>query len=272
MEIKSLAHTHQSVIYQCFKLIFTNYILPLELDEEMTMKRWKLAGVDYTLSYGMFDKGECVGIILHLKNERTLHNFATGIIPAYRGRHLISEIYQHIEKEIFDFDYYSLEVIKHNDKALRLYQNLNFKISRELISFEGTLSIPQILDRNHTYIVEPVKDSKRLSLFQFSKPAMENSSVTINLHPMEYELHELKDPQGTMAYAIYHPSSASLQEVGGQGPIEENLDRLFLKMKLNGEKIRIMNVDEKAGAYISYLRRRGLEVLVTQYEMLKKIR
>jgi hypothetical protein len=266
MEIKSLENTSPLEIYQCFKSAFTDYVIPLELDQNMTLERWKLAGVDYQKSYGAFDNGECIGFILNLNLGDTLYNFGTGVTPAHRGKQLVTKIYEKLPK----FDYYSLEVIKENVRAFHLYQKLGFVIERELISVTGTLEITEETNKNLTYRVLPLSYNPSHEAIRLFNLSAENSMATLMLHPTHYELHEIKAQNELKAYAIYHPATASLRGIGAAASIAENLDQLFIKMKLSGEKVRVMNIDLKARTVLDYFQERGLEILVAQYEMLKK--
>ncbi len=270
MEIRTLEQTPLKDLYQCFTDAFANYVIPLQFDEEMTMERWKLAGVDYKLSYGAFDDEQLVAFILHLSKPGHLFNFGTGVIPSHRGQRLVAKFYQQIEKDL-KFKNFSLEVIKQNAKALKIYQSLGFTITRDLISVQGPLNIKTPLKKKHHYHLKKLIYSDELSSLRLYEPSFENSETVLNNLPQNYELHEIRQDNKLLAYAIYHPSLASLKEIGASYPIDENLDQLFLEMKINGEKLRVMNIDVKALELISYFCDRDVNIFVSQYEMAKSL-
>lgn len=267
MEIRTLEHSPLKDIYECFTDAFANYVIPLQFDEEMTMERWKLADVDYRLSYGAFEGDHLVAFIIHLKTSEELFNFGTGVIPTHRGQRLVEKMYQQIEAD--HAGTYSLEVIKENTKALKIYQHLGFKIKRDLISVQGVLNINTALDKHFHYDIRPLVYAEEMAKIRLYLPSVENSSDILTRYSDQYELHELRLDKKLMAYAVYYPKTGSIKEVGALSPIEENLDQLFLQMKLNGEKLRVMNIDGKAIGLISYFCDRDVNIFVSQYEMIK---
>jgi ribosomal protein S18 acetylase RimI-like enzyme len=269
IEIRRLTETSKEEIYQAFTEAFQNYVIPIVFNQEATLARWELAGVRYDLSFGAFIDSRLVAFVLHTSSDKTLYNFGTGVVPEYRGRHLIELIYQQIEK-IPDFNSYLLEVIQENTKAYHLYKKLGFIESRKLHSHQGQLTIEVPEDTALNYSILKLAYDDELSKIQLYNPSFENAKVTTLKNPEFYERHEIRDDSELLAYAIYCPTQLGLKEVGAKDDYEKNLDRLFLKMKLNHERLRIMNIDEKAQSFHQYLTTRGLFKFVTQYEMIKK--
>lgn len=269
MEIKNLRDVQVDDIYQAFVLAFTNYVIPIEFNREATIKRWQEAGVDFELSFGAFDKDKLVAFVLQVPVEKNLYNFMTGVIPSHRGLRLISKIYEEIHLHSAGYETYSLEVIRENTTALNLYTNLGFKAERELFSLKGIFHFEKNLDQSFTYDVLPLKRIPEMNEICLSKPAMEFSYPVLLKRPHLYELHCLRDDDKILAYAIFNPANLSLKEMGAKNSIEKHLDILFHHMKLDGENLRIMNLDSKAEDLIRYFEKRNLNHFVTQYEMKK---
>lgn len=267
MEIRTLEHTPLKEIYECFTDAFANYVIPLQFDEEMTMERWKLADVDYRLSYGAFDGEHLVGFIIHIKTGDQLFNFGTGVIPSHRGQRLVQKMYQKIEAD--HGEKFSLEVIKENTRALQIYELIGFKKDRDLISVQGILNINTPVDKKYHYEVKSLNYSDEMARIRLYNPSIENSSDILLRYPDHYELHELRLEKKLVAYAVYYPKTGSIKEIGASSPVEDNLDQLFLEMKLNGEKLRVMNIDGKAKELISYFCDRDVNIFVSQHEMIK---
>ena len=177
MEIRTLEHTPLKDINECFTDAFANYVIALQFDEEMTMERWRLADVDYRLSYGAFDGEHLVAFIIHIKTRDQLFNFGTGVIPTHRGQRLVEKMYQRILSA--HPGTYSLEVIKQNTKALRIYQHLGFEINRDLISVQGELSINTPLDKNFHYDIRTLIYSEEMKSIRLFTPSLENSSEVL---------------------------------------------------------------------------------------------
>lgn len=271
MEIRNLKDTSVDEIYETFVLAFTNYVIPIEFNREATKRRWKEAGVDFGLSFGAFDREKLVGFVLQAPVEKNLYNFMTGVIPSHRGLKLIPKIYEEILAHSKGFETFSLDVIRENTTALNLYKKLQFRIKRELLTLKGTLRIREHNDQKFSYEVLPLMRLPEMEGICLSTPAMEFSYPVLKRNSHLYELHCLRNNQKLLAYAIFNPATLSLKEMGSADTLEVHLDHLFKNMKLDGESLRIMNLDSRAKNLISYFESRNLEVFVTQYEMNRNI-
>ena len=264
MEIKTLDKVAEVRIYEAFKLAFENYVIPITFDEEQTLRRWKTAGVSFEISYGAFDQGELVGIILQTQGSpETLFNFTTGVIPSHRGRGLVKRIYEKIWLDHPDVTRYRLEVITENITALSLYKKLGFRLDRELHSYKGPLELPSRLSQK-IYDVRPLSYPGELESIRLHRPASEDAPPSLLGFPHLHELHTLREGDELRAYAIFTPSQNAIREVGTLH--EEQLDELFLRMKLQGESLRFMNIDATSSLN-TYLAKRKLNRIVSQYEM-----
>jgi GNAT superfamily N-acetyltransferase len=270
MKIKSLSSVTSHEIFSAFHEAFKNYIIPLVIEKDSTLQRWNQAGVNYNFSYGVTDNTELVAFILHAAYGETLFNFATGVVPSHRGQHLIEKIYEQVQVDIKGFKTYSLDVICENEKALRLYQKIGFHIIRTHQSLRGQIHIDSLLDSTLTYDILPLNYSQEMKDLRLARPGFENSPDALLLNAYLHEVHELRKDGELRAYAVFTPSTLSLREIGAKGDLKI-LDQLFLNMKLNGEALKIMNIDLECQDLVIYFKNRNLLVFVNQYEMEKKI-
>lgn len=269
MKIETLSTVSQFAIFEAFKKSFENYVIPLDIQEEATYRRWKNSSVNFSLSYGAFDESQLVAFILHASYGGTLFNFTTGVVPSHRGLHLIEKISDEVARNIKSHEFYKLEVIKENFKAINLYKKLGFSIKRELISLKGIFSLPLVVKKDLIYNVLPLEYKTELAALRLAEPSMENSQDCLGQSPAFHELHELRENDGLRAYAIYTPETVSLREIGGKS--NDDLDQLFLQMKLSNESLRVMNIDSRASDLLKYFESRGVIPFVTQYEMVKSL-
>lgn len=267
MEIRTLTDTSWDTIYFSYGEAFENYVIPMNFNKDSTLKRWEISSIDLDLSYGVFDQEKLVAFVLHIPSEEELYNLLVGVIPSHRGQHLIEKIYEKLEKEL-PHKKSSLEVIRENAKAVRLYEKLGFKIKRELLSFKGVLQIPET-ESPGDYVIDPLNYSQEMSRLKLSSPAFENSKACLIQHPEFHESHFLIKDERMLAYIIFTPQLNAIREIGSLIPIEKYLDPLLTKMRLNGEDLRIMNIDAESEELHGYLQKRGLEQFVTQLEMTK---
>lgn len=267
MEIKSLDRTNREIIFEAFWEAFKNYVIPLDFNREVHLRRWETSGVDFSLSFGAFDQEKLIAFILHVPVGDEVFNFGTGVIPSHRGQGLIEKIYQKASPTLQKFSKVKLEVIKENHRALSLYKKMGFEIKRELLSFQGELNICCGTSGEYQYNVAPLKYSMEMENMRAFLPATESCKEVLIKASENHELHELRRGSTLVAYAIYTPFNASIKELGAIPPIERHFDQLLLYMKLGGQKIRIMNVEESARPVIQYLTSKGMNNFVTQFEM-----
>lgn len=266
MEIRSLNTIKLEELYQTFREAFAHYDPPIHFHQELDLLRWKIAGVDLEFSYGAFVQDKLVAFILHASYGQLLYNFATGVIPTYRGQHLIEKIYSTIREEHRLSLKVSLEVNQGNERALHLYKKLGFKMERSLVTLTGHLELPSP-QMEASYQVQNLTFSEEMEQITLYQPGIESSREGLLKHPEFHECHFLIKEGQLVAYAIYTPLLNLIRRMGARDPIYQNLDLLLSEMKMNGEDLRIMNIDSASKELISYLRNRGQEVFISQYEM-----
>ena len=271
MEIKRLDSTPLDTIYEAFVAAFTNYVIALDFNRELHLTRWKTAGVDFTLSYGVFDQDQLVAFILHVPIQDEIYNFGTGVIPSHRGHGLIQKIYAFAASDLKKFKSTKLEVIIGNDRAVTVYHKIGFVKYRELLSFQGVLNICCGPTHEFHYSVRPLIYTNEMAKMRLFTPSSEADSNVLLKTPERHETHELRYGSTLIAYAVYTPYNGSLRELGAVDPIDRHLDQLLMHMKLPGTNIRLMNVDKDAKEMIRFLQNKGLNNFVSQYEMIKTL-
>ena len=80
MIVKDLGKTDFDELFDCFLKAFENYLVQLPTDRDYFKERWKMAKVDFNLSYGMFEHKRLVGFIINAVDRRDgkLTAFNTG--------------------------------------------------------------------------------------------------------------------------------------------------------------------------------------------------
>lgn len=145
MEIKNLTSIPVEEVIACFLTAFENYFVKLPVDINYWRNRFITARVDWQLSFGMFDGEQLVGFIINgIDNhdgKLTAYNTGTGILPKYRGKAIVDQLYAHAIPQLKKrgVEKCLLEVICENQRAIKVYERIGFRTSRELSSFRGTL-------------------------------------------------------------------------------------------------------------------------------------
>lgn len=104
MEIKNLENIDLEKLVSVINLSFSDYIVPFQLTLEKLKSKIVAEDIKLKLSTGVFDADKMVGCMLHglrdSNNGLMVYNAATGVIPDYRGRGLVSEMYDHLLPEL----------------------------------------------------------------------------------------------------------------------------------------------------------------------------
>lgn len=147
LTVKDLKNIDFDELLDCFLMAFENYFVKMPTDRNYYKERWRIAKVDFKLSYGMFDQEKLVGFIINAVDNRngalTAFNTGTGVIPEYRGLKIVKSIYDYALTDLKRNGVVncSLEVITNNEIAIRSYQSIGFEIIKKYKCYNGTINL-----------------------------------------------------------------------------------------------------------------------------------
>ncbi len=80
LTVKDLRNIDFDELMDCFLIAFENYFVKMPTDRNYYKERWRIAKVNFKLSYGMFDGEKLVGFIINAIDKRNgdLTAFNTG--------------------------------------------------------------------------------------------------------------------------------------------------------------------------------------------------
>lgn len=269
MTIKNLEKIAFDKIIECFLLAFKNYFVEMPTNLDFYRKRWKYAKVDLKLSYGMFDNEKLVGFIINGIDSRngvlTAYNTGTGVIPDFRQRNIIKQIYDYAIPKLKSngIEKCLLEVITANKIAIKTYENIGFDITRTLKCYKGGLNNSKI-DIN---LIE-----KKLNQIDFKTlPNQEyyswdNHKNSLKANP-DYRFFQVETDAEICSYFIINNQSGYLAQFDVLDNNASNWNDLFCAIESISKKIKINNVDSKFQEKIEVLKSLGIENTIDQYEM-----
>jgi len=270
IEIRNLSNTKLSTIIDCLLIAFEGYFVQMPSDLNYWKSRFKGARVDFSLSYGVFQKDKLVAFIINGIDESngllTAFNTGTGVIPAFRGQQLVDKMYAHAIPILKNkgVQQCSLEVIQANARAIRVYERIGFKVDRSLKCFKGTIDNPidqvSIQQVDFHALVKQGKPEHNLYSWDHSKEAILKSGT-------DYQTYVVNRAKKTVGYF-------SIKESGYLGQFEaadQDFHFLMNGIKLINPAIRINNVDATRTTLISNLIAAGLENTIDQFEMSMRI-
>jgi GNAT superfamily N-acetyltransferase len=239
-------------------------------DRNYYKERWKAANVDYNLSYGLFDQGKLVGFIIHAIDKRngivTAFNTGTGVIPEYRGKKIVKSIYNYALHDLakHGIQKSTLEVITKNNIAIKAYEGVGFKISKNFKCFEGEIKIEndeefeveQIALKNINWNTLP---NQQYYSWDFQKETLLKGNNSF------FQVLRNKKPE---SFFIINSDTNYIAQFDMLQTKNKGWNRLFtaINKQVSGN-IKIINVDERLEDKLNYINSIGLKHLVDQYEM-----
>ncbi|WP_075981262.1 GNAT family N-acetyltransferase [Bacillus massilinigeriensis] len=147
MIIKRLTECSIDTMVEAWNKGFEGYFVPMNMTPDTFLNRLVSEGLSPELSLVAFAKEEPVGIVLNgfrtVNGKKTAWNGGTGVSPNFRGKGvsklLMEENLRLYENE--NVEIATLEAIKENERAIRLYQKNHYKISDELLFLNGNIQL-----------------------------------------------------------------------------------------------------------------------------------
>ncbi|MDC8004333.1 GNAT family N-acetyltransferase [Aureisphaera galaxeae] len=269
MKIKSLDTLPFASLMDCFLVAFANYFVKMPTDHDFYEERWRRAKVSYADSYGMFDGDTLIGFIIHAidtrNGDRIAFNTGTGVIPEYRGKRIVQQLYDHCIPKLKEkgISLCALEVITENEKAVKAYEKVGFSITKRYKCYGGTF---QVGAEQHDYVLKNVDASHFLweTLHQESY-SWDNHIETVQRG--SYDYYVINSNGKEAAYFILEPNRCYVAQFDVFEDTLQNWERLFSAIQGISEEIRINNVDEQLTSKINFLKHIQLKNTVDQFEM-----
>lgn len=268
MEIKKLDVITQEEVITCLLTAFSNYFVVLPDDVNYWKARYRAAQIDWNLSFGMFDGDKLVGFIINGIDEhegkRTAYNSGTGVLPEYRGRAIVDQLYDHALSEFqkSGIEKCLLEVICENERALKVYQRIGFKSRRKLFSYKGELpnSITDSQLQNVTFgeILES-------GYYKASNYSWDNLAKPVEISEVNKNSFFVTSEEGrSLGYFVLGPNGQVVQIEASE---EKDISEVLKAIGKVTPALRFGNVPEHRKQLLNDLRSLGFENTVNQYEM-----
>lgn len=142
-EIRCLEGVDDDRICAAWQVAFADYGMSATQPQLLAM--FKRRGYNPSISFGAFCDEKLVSLTLNglgsYNGVMTVYDTSTGTDPDFRRKGLAKQIFQASLKAFSQHgaEQYVLEVLKNNEKALTLYQNIGFAITREFYYFRGPI-------------------------------------------------------------------------------------------------------------------------------------
>jgi len=248
---------------------FSDYIVDMEMKPERLEAYFKISGVDYRLSFGVFYEGELVGMLMNsvdiYKGKRVAYGAMTGVVPEHRGKGLFSELFEYTMKALKEdgVTYFYIEVIQTNKKAYSIYSGKGGKIEREYTFLKGRTDGDFSL--RDDVRVSPLSGFPGEEICRY-EPSFSNRVSAMRRNAGDYMVATLDTDKGKAA-AVYNTqgriTQISREEAVGKAALGAILSYLSGKF----EELQISNIPDTETGLIGDLLDMGLSVYIKQFEM-----
>jgi ribosomal protein S18 acetylase RimI-like enzyme len=272
MIVRNLKQTHPGDVVNCLAVAFENYYVKVSSDYDYWINRWKAARVDYSMSAGIFDDAKLVGFILHgIDTDEdgilTAFNCGTGILPEYRKRGFVQELYQYLFPALKagGIQKCGLEVIIQNDIACQSYERVGFKTKKRYKCFFGKLELTGALSGLLSFAKTAKPDWNSYSGMKRCRFSWEhNDKAIIAAGKDAFDFWELYDGTDVAGYAILKPNGHIVQF----GVVAEPyLHALYDGIAGVATQVKLVNIEETEAHTCDFLQSRALKNSIDQYYM-----
>ncbi|WML56340.1 GNAT family N-acetyltransferase [Neobacillus sp. PS2-9] len=145
LQIKRLTDCTIQEMITAWNKGFEGYFVQLEMTPEMFFNRLVNEGLSLPHSIVAFDGEAPVAIVLNgfrvINGKKTAWNGGTGIATEYRGKGVSTLLMEEILKIYAEesCEVATLEAIKENERAIRLYARFGYEVTDVLVYLAGTL-------------------------------------------------------------------------------------------------------------------------------------
>ncbi len=284
MEIKSLNTSGFDNIYESFSLAFKDYELQLNKHELKAML--KRRGFNADLSFAAFNEnGKIIAFTFNgvgtFNGKRTAYDTGTRTLKEYRGKGFATRIFEYSlpflqERGIHQ---YLLEVLQHNEKAISVYRNLGFEISREFNYYiqKNTGIKNNVICADIPCDIQAIEIDTYpfLSDFWDFYPSWQNSFECIKNSSESFINLGAFIENKLVGYCIFEPTSGDITQIAvSKHYRRKGVASLLLQeiRKINrNENIKVINADIHYTSISDFLEAKNIKLKGKQFEMVKKL-
>jgi ribosomal protein S18 acetylase RimI-like enzyme len=278
--IKSLSKTNFDTIFLAFEEAFKDYEVQLNKEElgDMLNRR----GFVPDLSFGAFDNDKIIAFTLTgiglYNGINTAYDTGTGTIKEYRGQGLASEIFNYslsfLKKA--NIRNFMLEVLQYNSKAISVYQNLGFKVSREFnyyVQIKEKINLnAAALDLSYRIRQIDLPPDKLIANFWDFTPSWQNSLNAIKRKPNDFKILGAFKEQELIGYCILESISGDIPQIAVDPQYRRKGIASHMLIELlqynQHQSIKIINTQTDCKSMTDFLKSKEIPLTGKQFEMI----
>lgn len=273
-QYKNLDGVALGQIAECLNLAFSDYPIPIHLNEEELGHFLAADGVDLTRSYGAFCGEEMVGFLLHSFHDyrgcRAVFDAGTGVVPAHRGKKVMTQLFAYAKQQLAQnaVERYYLEVLQQNDKAIALYEKQGFSVVREF-SVLRACGLPEDAKAEAvSFMPASAFESSQAAECHRPEPSFEHADPVWQQNPDAYQVASLGEAELT-AYCLFAKESGQILQLGWRNM--RDLAQVLQGLLARYPQVTAKNIDRSEGQLLELLSELGFQEVARQFEMEKSL-
>ena len=282
MEFKNFENIDFETLFHAFQQAFADYEIHFDKEEVRSMLTRR--GYNPKLSFAAIKDGEIISFTLNgtgfFNGLRTAYDTGTGTLKEYRGHGIATKIfnYSHPYLKEAGIKQYLLEVLQNNHKAIAVYRQLNFNITRQFDCFKQTIKNIVNLQNNSTDLtIQPIdlEAVRQAQTFCDDIPSWQNSIESIERAKSQLIFLGAIRNDTVVGFCIIDPTTGDLTQLAvnpeyrRMGIGSAMLQRAIELMET--DFIKILNISDDNQTLPQFLNSKNIPLATKQYEMKLKL-
>ena len=282
MEFKNFENIDFETLFHAFQQAFADYEIHFDKEEVRSMLTRR--GYNPKLSFAAIKDGEIISFTLNgtgfFNGLRTAYDTGTGTLKEYRGHGIATKIfnYSHPYLKEAGIKQYLLEVLQNNHKAIAVYRQLNFNITRQFDCFKQTIKNIVNLQNNSTDLtIQPIdlEAVRQAQTFCDDIPSWQNSIDSIERAKSQLIFLGAIRNDTVVGFCIIDPTTGDLTQLAvnpeyrRMGIGSAMLQRAIELMET--DFIKILNISDDNQTLPQFLNSKNIPLATKQYEMKLKL-
>ena len=282
----SLRGVEKAQIHRAFLEAFADYAMNAGgTTEDRLLLRMQKNSVDYEVSAGLYAEDRLVGFTLigidTWGGRLTAYDAGTGIVPDFRKQGWARKMFEHALPALRErgAERFVLEVLQHNEPAIKAYRKSGFEVARELKCYVGRVS--ELLSESEAPTLEmrPIARSVLATLEASADwlPSFENRFSAIDAISDHVQLTGAFDDGVCVGATAYAPPLNWLLTVLVDrrhrrcGVGTALIRHLAATLPDSVPQLTALNLDESDAGTQAFFESLGFTHLVDQYEMARSL-
>ncbi|WP_295810646.1 GNAT family N-acetyltransferase [uncultured Nitratireductor sp.] len=251
---------------------FSDYQIPLTLSQPAFDLMMKQRGLDRRHSRVAIVDGRVAAIwLMSLRDERA-YLISSGTRPTFRGRGLAKTLAQNCIAALADIGVRSiqLEVLRDNEKAIRLYQSIGMQLRRRLDCYTVTARSGVRNDADMSSVPWQLIETEVANIRDW-EPTWQNSDASMRAIAGVLHCVALRDQHGLSGYVIAETTTATLHQLAvRQDMRRRGVGRALigtLLSRLNAPVLRLLNVQSDDQSFRGLMQCLDASETAGQYEL-----